>query len=190
MNMSFGYIETRGLIGAIEAADAMVKAAKVRLLKTRKVGAALVTVIVEGELSACQAAVDAGTAAAARIGELISAHVIPNPYSDTELFTRGLEEEPEQDVPVNTAGHQEKKREIRKKHAGGAKRKTESKKRQSPADLVAGLIKKAFSKGISLAEITELTGMPEKEIRLIIKDLLDKEKIERVQHKYYWIESP
>jgi microcompartment protein CcmL/EutN len=76
---ALGMIETRGLIGSIEAADAMVKSADVRLVKQEKVDAALVTVLVEGDVSAVQAAVEAGKEAAARVGELVSAHVIPHP---------------------------------------------------------------------------------------------------------------
>lgn len=72
-------IETRGLVGSIEAADAMVKAANVSLVKQEKVDAALVSVLVEGDVSAVQAAVDAGIEAAKRVGELVSAHVIPHP---------------------------------------------------------------------------------------------------------------
>lgn len=79
MAKALGMIETRGLIGSIEAADAMVKSADVRLVKQEKVDAALVTVLVEGDVSAVQAAVEAGKEAAVRVGELVSAHVIPHP---------------------------------------------------------------------------------------------------------------
>lgn len=79
MARALGMIETRGLIGSIEAADAMLKAADVKLVKQEKVDAALVTVLVQGDVSAVQAAVDAGKEAAARVGELVSAHVIPHP---------------------------------------------------------------------------------------------------------------
>ncbi|KML37350.1 MULTISPECIES: BMC domain-containing protein [Bacillaceae] len=79
MARALGMIETRGLIGSIEAADAMLKAADVTLVKQEKVDAALVTVLVQGDVSAVQAAVDAGKEAAARVGELVSAHVIPHP---------------------------------------------------------------------------------------------------------------
>lgn len=79
MGRALGMIETRGLIGSIEAADAMLKSADVTLVKQEKIDAALVTVLVQGDVSAVQAAVDAGKAAAARVGELVSAHVIPHP---------------------------------------------------------------------------------------------------------------
>lgn len=79
MARALGMIETRGLIGSIEAADAMLKAADVTLVKQEKVDGALVTVLVQGDVSAVQAAVDVGKMAAARVGELVSAHVIPHP---------------------------------------------------------------------------------------------------------------
>lgn len=77
--MALGLIETKGLIGAIEAADAMVKAADVTIINKEKSTAALITIKIEGEVSAVMAAVDAGAAAAQRVGQLISAHVIPRP---------------------------------------------------------------------------------------------------------------
>jgi ethanolamine utilization protein EutM len=82
MGRALGMIETRGLVGSIVAADEMLKSADVRLVKQEKIDAALVTVLIQGDVSAVQAAVDAGKAAAARVGELISAHVIPHPDGD------------------------------------------------------------------------------------------------------------
>jgi ethanolamine utilization protein EutM len=81
---ALGMVETKGLIGAIEAADAMVKAANVKLVGKEKVGAGLVTVMVRGDVGAVKAAVDAGAAAAKRVGELVSVHVIPRPHDDVE----------------------------------------------------------------------------------------------------------
>ncbi len=83
-NIALGLIETRGLVGAVEAADAMVKAAKVTLLSKEKSGGGLVTVMVRGEVGAVKAATEAGQAAARRVGELISVHVIPRPAVDLE----------------------------------------------------------------------------------------------------------
>ncbi len=76
---ALGMIETRGLVASIEAADAMVKAAKVQLLAKEKVDGGLVTIFVEGETAAVKSAVDAGAAAAQRVGELVSTHIIPRP---------------------------------------------------------------------------------------------------------------
>ena len=81
---SLGMIETKGLIGAIEAADAMVKAANVTLIGTQKIGSGLVTVMVRGDVGAVKSATEAGNAAAARLGEVIAVHVIPRPHSDVE----------------------------------------------------------------------------------------------------------
>ena len=83
---ALGLIETKGLVGAIEAADAMVKAANVKLIGRVQVGAGLVTVMVKGDVGAVKAAVDAGAAAAKRVGELFSVHVIPRPHDDTETL--------------------------------------------------------------------------------------------------------
>ena len=81
---ALGMVETRGLVGAIEAADAMVKAANVVLVGKENVGRGLVTVMVRGDVGAVKAAVDAGAAAAKRVGELNSVHVIPRPHNDVE----------------------------------------------------------------------------------------------------------
>ena len=82
--MALGMVETRGLVGSIEAADAMVKAANVRLIGKVHVGGGLVTVMVRGDVGAVKAATDAGAAAAQRVGELMSVHVIPRPHEDLE----------------------------------------------------------------------------------------------------------
>jgi len=81
---ALGMVETRGLVGAIEAADAMVKAANVSLVGYEKIGSGLVTVMVRGDVGAVKAATDAGAAAAQKVGEVVSVHVIPRPHSDTE----------------------------------------------------------------------------------------------------------
>ena len=83
---ALGMVETKGLVGAIEAADAMVKAANVTLIGKQKVGAGLVTVMVRGDVGAVKAATDAGAAAAEIVGELISVHVIPRPHSEVEVI--------------------------------------------------------------------------------------------------------
>lgn len=82
--IALGMIETRGLVGSVEAADAMVKAARVTLLSKEKIGGGFVTVMVRGEVGAVKAATDAGAAAARRVGELVSVHVIPRPHEQVE----------------------------------------------------------------------------------------------------------
>ncbi|XMB72934.1 BMC domain-containing protein [Mycoplasmatota bacterium WC30] len=84
MKEALGMIETRGFVGAVEAADAMVKAANVRLIGKEKTGSGLVTVMVRGDVGAVKAAVEAGSEAARRVGELVSVHVIPRPHQDVE----------------------------------------------------------------------------------------------------------
>ena len=81
---ALGMVETKGLIGAIEAADAMVKAANVVLVGREFIGSAYVTVMVRGDVGAVKAATDAGAAAARRVGELVSVHVIPRPHQEVE----------------------------------------------------------------------------------------------------------
>ena len=81
---ALGMVETRGLIGSVEAADAMVKAANVALVAKEYIGAGYVTVLVRGDVGAVKAATDAGAAAARRVGELISVHVIPRPHAEVE----------------------------------------------------------------------------------------------------------
>lgn len=83
---ALGMVETKGLVGSVEAADAMVKAANVSLIGKVHVGGGLVTVMVRGDVGAVKAATDAGAAAASKIGELISVHVIPRPHSDVEYI--------------------------------------------------------------------------------------------------------
>jgi len=83
---ALGMVETKGLVGAVEAADAMVKAAAVTLTGKEKVGGGLITVMVRGDVGSVKAAVEAGAAAAGRVGELVSVHVIPRPHGDIEAI--------------------------------------------------------------------------------------------------------
>lgn len=92
--IALGMVETRGLVGAVEAADAMVKAANVVLIGSEYVGGGYVTVMVRGDVGAVKAATDAGAAAAKRVGELVSVHVIPRPHQDVEMI-----------LPQNTRGN-------------------------------------------------------------------------------------
>jgi ethanolamine utilization protein EutM len=84
--IALGMVETRGLVGAVEAADAMVKAANVVLIGSEYVGGGFVTVMVRGDVGAVKAATDAGGAAAKRVGELVSIHVIPRPHENVEMI--------------------------------------------------------------------------------------------------------
>jgi ethanolamine utilization protein EutM len=88
---SKGFIETKGLVAAIEAADAMVKAANVEIVDKKFIGGGLVTVIIEGDVGAVKSAVDAGAAAAQRVGEVVSVHVIARPSTETEMLFKKSE---------------------------------------------------------------------------------------------------
>ena len=84
MGEALGMIENKGLVGAIEAADAMTKSANVELIGYEKIGSGLVTVMVRGDVGAVKASVDAGAVAAEKVGEIVSKHVIPRPHTDVE----------------------------------------------------------------------------------------------------------
>ena len=91
MGEALGMIETKGLVGAIEAADAMTKSANVTLMGYEKIGSGLGTVMVRGDVGAVKAAVDAGTCAAEKVGEIVAQHVIPRPHTDVEkILPKGL----------------------------------------------------------------------------------------------------
>ena len=90
VQQALGMVETRGLVAAIEAADAMLKAANVTLVGTEKIGSGLVSVMVRGDVGAVKAAVEAGSANASRLGELVATHVIPRPHSDVEKILPAL----------------------------------------------------------------------------------------------------
>jgi len=85
---ALGLVETRGLVGSIEAADAMVKAANVQLIGYEHIGGGYVTVMVRGDVGAVKAATDVGAEAAARVGEVVSIHVIPRPHAEVETILR------------------------------------------------------------------------------------------------------
>ena len=114
MQQALGLIETRGLVAAIEAADAMVKAAKVKFLSRQKVKGGLVAIMVAGDVGAVKAAVDAGAAAGKRVGTVVSSHVIPRPHNDIDaIIPDNPEENPKpepQKKPQNKSGPKKTKR--------------------------------------------------------------------------------
>lgn len=105
MQLALGLIETKGLVGAIEAADAMAKAADVRIISKEKITAALVTIKITGEVAAVRSALDAGAAAAQRVGQLVSVHIIPRPDDqlDSILYDNSLRPSESEDSGKDTA---------------------------------------------------------------------------------------
>ncbi len=233
MKFSYGFVETRGYIAAIEAADAMVKAAKVDIVKLRKAGGALVMVIVKGELSACRAAVDAGSAAADRVGELVSSNVIPNPFDDTDMLIeqylggRKKKQQAAKNKPVKKKGKVSPGRspanasvkkpvvktpkvnkpknsafqlKAKKKNASGltssVKSKTVSVKKAGPKTDVSFSQQErlihliaAAPKGITVDQLAGKFKKPVAEVRQLIKKLMDRNLIEKVQKRYFMISS-
>lgn len=170
MEASYGFIETRGYVAAIVAADAMVKAAKVELLKFQKIGAAFVTVIVKGDLAACQAAVDAGVEAAKRAGRLVSSHIIANPYEDTEAMVESKQK-------GRSKGWGKRRRQVK---AAAAKPATQA----SPAEAILHYLK-TKKQGATLKELVGYLRKSAAEVRVIVKRLMDQGKIEKIQQKYF-----
>ncbi|MBD3223281.1 MAG: BMC domain-containing protein [Caldithrix sp.] len=180
MDDALGFIETRGLTGAIEAADSMVKAARVHIVQRREIGSAFVTVIVRGELGACQAAVDAGSAAADRIGELVSAHVIPNPYADTDQLVDSYFIDKSKSAK-KTPQNKPAKNGSKKKHA----------KATAPKQQIMGVEEvvmkqiKASKKGVTLQVLASELNKAPAEVRRVLKHLMDEQKVEKVGQRYF-----
>ncbi len=175
---SYGFIETKGLVGAIEAADAMAKAANVHLVTRQGIGAGLVTVVCEGDLASCQAAVEAGRNAAVRVGELVAAHVIARPDRDTEGLVRVmLGHEPGPRLPASGGNGGTKSRS-----AGELKAATSA--RQIPGKDVLALLSN-HSEGMACEEICQALGMERAGVLTTIKKLMDGGSIEKVHRKYY-----
>ncbi len=186
MLSSYGFIETRGLTAAIEAADAMVKAAKVHIIKVKKSGGALITIIVEGDLAACQAAVDAGKSAALCIGKVVSHHVIARPLDDTEflvkqLLTGNLRGKGQQEISNrNKTRNPKKEKQAKKMPAVGMKPDNSQK--------ILALLK-SDQTGLTLQKISDKLGVTLTEVRKVIKKLVDTKMIEKVHQKYYLMEN-
>ena len=139
MLLALGLIETKGLIGAIEAADAMVKAANVKLVSKEKITAALVTIKIVGEVAAVKSAVDAGAAAAQRVGQLVSAHVIPRPDDEIESLIYDLPVKQEKEIPPQPKTPKEKvsvKDVVEKPHVDTLFAEVEKKEKLAPKKTV------------------------------------------------------
>lgn len=182
---ALGMIETRGLVASIEAADAMVKAASVTLISKTHVGGGLVTVMVEGDVGAVKAATDAGAAAAERVGELISVHVIPRPAADVaHILDRRPEPKPEPE-PEPTAPEPEPEPEVLEPEPEEAAHTEEMKEEQpeeAPAEKMdlseltpEALGKMTVAKLRIVARELGTTGMSRRDIRFAKKeDLIER----------------
>lgn len=161
---ALGMIETRGLVASIEAADAMVKAASVTLISKTHVGGGLVTVMVEGDVGAVKAATDAGAAAAERVGELISIHVIPRPAADVaHILDRRPEPKPEPE-PEPPAPEPEPEPEVPEPEPEEAAH-TEEMKEEQPEE--------AHAEKMDLSELTPeaLGKMTVAKLRIVAREL-------------------
>lgn len=194
--MSFGLVETKSFVGAVEAADAMVKTAKVELINNFMIGAAYVTVFVKGDLAACQAAVDAGAVAAERVGELITSHVIARPIYDTEFLVGSLisGKSTKRAVKEKVAPEKNVNKGIKETEANNKIIVKRNKVNEEPIktldtgfisinEKILDQIKKAD--GTGLQTLIDNTGENKTEVRVALKKLLDENKIEKVGTKYF-----
>jgi microcompartment protein CcmL/EutN len=170
---ALGMVETRGLVASIEAADAMVKAAKVQLLGKEKVAGGLVTILVEGETAAVKSAVDAGAAAAQRVGELVSTHIIPRPDDQIdEIIVRktGIETKRNKQEPLREKQSKlitEKKLEPAPEKKPGRRRKQNKIIKKESSEIIEPIIKSSSSSTIDRLKeealgLTSATEKPEK----------------------------
>lgn len=182
---ALGMIETRGLVASIEAADAMVKAASVTLISKTHVGGGLVTVMVEGDVGAVKAATDAGAAAAERVGELISVHVIPRPAADVaHILDRRPEPkpEPEPEPPASEPEPEPEVPEPEPEEAAHTEEMKEEQPEEAPAEKMdlseltpEALGKMTVAKLRIVARELGTTGMSRRDIRFAKKeDLIER----------------
>jgi microcompartment protein CcmL/EutN len=162
---ALGMIETRGLVASIEAADAMVKAARVQLVGKEKVQGGLVTILIVGETAAVKSAIDAGAAAAQRVGELVSTHIIPRPDDQIDDMIRGVtkverksHKQVEEIIPDKKPERAEKIREVKKKEIIEEVKPVQ---RASSSSTIDRLKKEALGKSITL-EKTDNTRSADK----------------------------
>ncbi|MGM9567876.1 MAG: BMC domain-containing protein [Clostridia bacterium] len=191
-NIALGMIETKGLVGSIEAADAMVKAANVTLIGKVHVGGAYVTVMVRGDVGAVKAATDAGAAAAQRVGELISVHVIPRPHHEVEYILPSLplmdeddddngpdspqtggESEPEEESPAEIEETEESAEPASEPEATPEEEPAAPAEETSPAEeKPVETVEEAETKSAKMSEIDierELEGLAVKELRKLAR---------------------
>jgi len=175
MELSYGFVETQGLIGSIEAADAMVKTANVHLVEKREIGFGLVTIIVEGELGAVHSAVDAGVLAAKSVGQFITSHIIPRPFNDTQMLVSGDMQNLQKPETIE--------KEIEKPKVKVSTKSKKVKGFKIDKEILNFLEKEKA--GATLNQITERCKSNIQDVRIVLKKLIDTSIIEKVQQKYY-----
>ena len=188
--IALGLIETKGFVGATEAADAMVKAAPVTILKKEYAEGGLVTVLVQGDVAAVKAATDAGAVAAARIGELVAVHVIPRPHEATGLLVDVLPGN--RRIGTYPIAHVLEGRVAR----GGeetVRRGRPAGRSTAPGTGIAGdlerrclsAIRRAGDRGVTLPELGEALDTEWRRLISPVKSLLDRGAVEKVESRYY-----
>ena len=195
---ALGMVETRGFVGATEAADAMVKAAAVEIEKREYAEGGLVTILVRGDVAAVKAATDAGAVAAARVGELVAVHVIPRPHDATDLLVDVLPGD--RTIGTYPIGHRLGGRPGRRAGRPASTRpRAAGVARREPAPAPAGAatangelqarclreIRRAGSAGITLPELGAALGTEWRRLIAPVKELLDESAIEKVESRYY-----
>jgi ethanolamine utilization protein EutM len=195
---ALGLIETRGFVGATEATDAMSKAAPVEFIKREYSQAGLVTILVRGDVAAVKAATDAGAVAAAKVGELISVHVIPRPHQATDQLIDVLPQSPA--IGTYPIGQ---RRKASSESAEPPKPTESPKPKLAPSTEVAAkpttqpvsvtdlqarcltAIRRAGEQGISLPDLGTALGTEWRRLIGPVKQLLDRGAIEKVESRYY-----
>lgn len=172
---ALGMIETKGLVGSIEAADAMLKAANVKLASRTLTGGGLVAVMVEGDVGAVKASVDAGAAAAERVGELVSVHVIPRPASDVWRIVDPLVQNPGE-APCCVCDEKPQTAEVPQQEADAEEEALDESLPDASEISDSELASMTVAKLRAVARATEDIGMTRREIRFAKKE----ELIERI----------
>lgn len=188
---ALGLIETKGFVGATEAADAMVKAAPVTIVKKEYAEGGLVTILVKGDVAAVKAATDAGAVAAARVGELVSVHVIPRPHEATELLIDVLPGD--RKIGTYPIGHVLEERGTGSRGGEGAAKPARAARSPTPGTGIAGdlerrcltAIRRAGDGGITLPELGDSLGTEWRRLISPVKSLLDRGAVEKVESRYY-----
>jgi ethanolamine utilization protein EutM len=191
MDNSIGFIETKGYVGAIEAADAMAKAAAIKIVKWHKTGAAMILVVIMGELDACQAAVAAGKTAAEKTGELVSWNVIARPYEELGIFLdpkterRGEAQSP----PPQKTPNKNVKQKATKANLSAVKNEKSTAINTLPKaeelKLSVMTLAQNSAKGISLKKASDLLKLEQPHLRVIFKKLMDEGKIIKIRKLYF-----